>query len=199
MTQIIEHVPAAVRGPVRLLLAAKGAFVCAASLIMAATFFCVVILRYGFGADLFAYEEWLLIICFWLYFMASALGTYENSHVNADLLNYLTDNERLKWIRSLLVCSIELVVTLFAVYWAVLVLRDEIAAYPYWQATIALKIPFIVPRFALLFGFGLMAFYSALRLWVLFRIRRVPELDAADGPDRGEEAPAGAGTGGGER
>ena len=169
MTQIIEHVPAAVRGPVRLLLAAKGVFVCAASLIMAATFFCVVILRYGFGADLFAYEEWLLIICFWLYFMASAIGTYENSHVSADLLSYLTDDERLRWMRAVLVCTIELLVSLAALYWAVLAIRDEIASYPYWQATI--------------FGFGLMSFYSALRLYVLFRLRRVPETTAADTGD----------------
>ena len=187
MSQLVEHLPDGLRGPVRVTLAIKGAFVSVASLIMAATFFCVVILRYGFETDLFAYEEWLLIICFWLYFMASALGTYENSHVNADLLNYLTENERLRWLRSVLVCLVELVVTLFAVYWAVLVLRDEIASYPYWQATIALKIPFIVPRFALLFGFGLMAFYSTLRLYVLFRIRRVPEHDPPEGDSTGEE------------
>ena len=194
MTRLVEHLPPGLRGPVRVMLAVKSAFVSVASLIMAFTFFCVVILRYGFETDLFAYEEWLLTICFWLYFMASALGTYENSHINADLLNYLTDNERLKWFRSLLVCLIELAVTLFAVYWAVLVLRDEIAAYPYWQATIALKIPFIVPRFALLFGFGLMAFYSALRLYVLFKSRRVPELEPDSGrsPDK-EPLTAGGG------
>ena len=196
MTELIDHVPPALRGPVRALLAIKGAFVSVASLIMAFTFFCVVILRYGFETDLFAYEEWLLIICFWLYFMASALGTYENSHVNADLLNYLTDNERLKWFRSMLVCVIELVVTLFAVYWAVLVLRDEIASYPYWQATIALKIPFIVPRFALLFGFGLMAFYSALRLYVLWKLGRVPDFGPNAEASPGEESLA---AGGGER
>ena len=185
MTDIAPHIPSALRGPVRVLLAVKGAFVCVASLIMGLTFFCVVVLRYGFGADLFAYEEWLLIICFWLYFMASALGTYENSHVNADLLDYLTDNKRLRWIRSLLVCAIELVVSLAAVYWAVLVLRDEIAAYPYWQTTIALKIPFIVPRTALLLGFGLMSFYSALRLYVLWTLRRVPERNPPGTPDEG--------------
>ncbi len=183
MTQIIEHVPAALRGPVRLMLAIKGAFVCAASLIMAATFFCVVILRYGFGADLFAYEEWLLIICFWLYFMASAIGTYENSHVSADLLSYLTTDERLRWMRAVLVCAIELAVSLAALYWAVLAIRDEVASYPYWQATIALKIPFFVPRLALIFGFGLMSFYSALRLYVLCKLRRVPESAAADAAD----------------
>ena len=184
MTQIVEHVPAALRRPVRLLLAVNGAFICAASLTMAATFFCVVVLRYGFGADLFAYEEWLLIICFWLYFMASAVGTYENSHVSADLMD-LSDGGRaaLGGCAPVLVGAIELVVSLAALYWAVLAIGDEIASYPYWQTTIALKIPFLVPRLAPIVGFGLMAFYTALRLYVLFKLRRVPESGAAGAGD----------------
>ena len=151
----------------------KSAFVCVASLIMAFTFFCVVILRYGLQADLFAYEEWLLIICFWLYFLASALGTYEDTHVNADLLDHLTDSPRLRWLRAVVVSTIELAVTLAVIYWAVLMLQDELNAYPNWQATIALKIPFIVPRIGVLVGFGLMAFYSGLRLYVLLKLGTV--------------------------
>jgi len=152
------------------MLAVKGALVCVASLIMAFTFLCVVILRYGFQADLFAYEEWLLIICFWLYFLASALGTYENSHVNADLLSYLTDNARLNWLRAVAICVIELLVSLAVVYWAVLMISEEIGTYPNWQSTIALKIPFLVPRLGVLVGFLLMSFYSALRLYVLLKL-----------------------------
>lgn len=152
------------------MLAAKEVFVCIASFVMAFTFLCVVVLRYGFQADLFAYEEWLLIICFWLYFMASALGTYENSHINADLLSYLTDNARLNWLRSVVVCLIEIAVSLAVVYWAVLMIQDEIASYPLWQTTIALKIPFLVARMSILVGFGLMTFYSLMRLYVLLRL-----------------------------
>ena len=152
------------------MLAVKNAFVCVASLIMAFTFLCVVILRYGFQADLFAYEEWLLIICFWLYFMASALGTYENSHVNADLLSYLTDNARLNWLRAVVIGVIELLVSLAVVYWAILMVAEEIGTYPNWQSTIALKIPFLVPRLGVLVGFALMSFYSGLRLYVLLKL-----------------------------
>ena len=179
MTELAEHIPAPLRRPVRAMLAVKGTFVSIASLIMGATFLCVVVLRYGFATDLFAYEEWLLTICLWLYFMGSALGTYENSHVNADLLNYLTDSQRLQWIRSLIVCVIELVVTAFAIYWAILMILDEFASYPYWQTTIALKIPFLVPRFGIVFGFAFMAFYSGLRLYVLIKLQRVPDLEMA--------------------
>jgi len=152
------------------MLAIKRAFVCVASLIMAFTFFFVVILRYGFQADLFAYEEWLLIVCFWLYFIASALGTYEDSHVNADLLDHFIADARLKWIRTLVVAIIELVVSLAVIYWATLMIRDEISSYPYWQATIALKIPFLVPRLAVLVGFIFMTFYTILRIYVLLKL-----------------------------
>ena len=171
------------------MVAVKSAFVSVACLIMAFTFLCVVVLRYGFQADLFAYEEWLLVICFWLYFLASALGTYEDTHVNADLLDHLTDNPRLGWLRAVVVCLIELGVSLVVVYWAILMLQDEIAAYPNWQATIALKIPFIVPRIAVLVGFGLMSFYSGLRLYVLLKLgtalprkQRDGESVSGDGP-----------------
>ena len=166
------------------MLAAKSAFVSVACLIMAFTFMCVVILRYGFQADLFAYEEWLLIICFWLYFMGSALGTYENSHVNADLLDHLMDNPRLGWLRAVVVCIIELGISLVIVYWAVLMIQDEVATYPNWQATIALKIPFVVPRIGVLVGFGLMSFYSALRLYVLLKLGAPAARDKAPGDDR---------------
>lgn len=169
MTDLVESLPASLRRPVRAMVVAKGIFISIASLIMALTFLFVVILRYGFQADLFAYEEWLLVICFWLYFMAGALGTYTNSHINADLLSYVTENRRLRWIRAVVVCSIELVVSAVVVYWAVLMIRDEIDYYPYWQTTIALNIPFLVPRLGILVGFVLMTMYSALHLYVLLK------------------------------
>lgn len=159
---------------------------------MAFTFFFVVIFRYIFATDLFAYEEWLLIICFWLYFMASAIGTYDNSHVNADLLEYVIKRPTVRWARSLLVVAIEFVVCLFAIYWSVLMIQDEIGSYPYWQTTIALKIPFLLPRAAVLVGFGFMAFYSFLRLYVLFKLGPEGLLREAASDAGTQDAPRGA-------
>ena len=133
------------------------------------TFGFVVIARYGFSADLFAYEEWLLIICFWMFFMASAMGTYDKSHVTADLLGFMITDVKKLWLRNVIVEIIELFVTICIVYWSYLMLSDEISYYPNWQTTIALKIPFLVPRFGIFFGFLLMAVYSALHLYVLLK------------------------------
>ena len=73
-------------GAIHALLRVINATIILSGCIMALTFFCVVVLRYGFSADLFAYEEWLLVIAFWFFFMGSAVATYENSHINADIL-----------------------------------------------------------------------------------------------------------------
>ena len=115
--------------------------------------------------DLFAYEEWLMPICFWLFFMGGAVGTYEDSHINADLFDNYFKSPRALWIRKVSIIAVELIITLFLVYWSFLMIQDEFAAYPRWKMTIALKIPFVVPRLSILLGFALMAFYSALHLF----------------------------------
>jgi len=171
MTELVDQLPRALQGPVRGMLAFKSVFVVIACLIMAGTFFFVVIVRYGFEGDLFAYNEWLLMICFWLFFMGGALGTYDGSHINADLLDYLTEDQRLRWLRKLVVTVIEVGVSIALVYWAVLMIYDEIESYPNWTVTPALKIPFLIPRVGILVGLLMMSFYSALHLYALIKTR----------------------------
>ena len=171
MTELVDQLPRALQGLVRAMLAFKSVLVVIACLIMAGTFFFVVIVRYGFEGDLFAYNEWLLMVCFWLFFMGGALGTYEGSHINADLLDYFTEDQRLRWLRKLVVTAIEVGVSVALVYWAVLMIYDEIESYPNWTVTPALKIPFLIPRGGILVGLLMMSFYSALHLYALIKTR----------------------------
>jgi TRAP-type C4-dicarboxylate transport system permease small subunit len=177
---LVDQIPARLRRPVSFLLRAKTIFVSVSCMIMALTFFFVVIFRYILETDLFAYEEWLMVICFWLFFMAGSLGTYDNSHINADLLSQVLQNPLALRIRAIAVVLIELIVLLFAVYWAALMIIDEIDSYPFWQRTIALKIPFLVARLSILTGFIFMAFYTGLRLYVLIATRPDAALPGAD-------------------
>jgi TRAP-type C4-dicarboxylate transport system permease small subunit len=163
---------------VRLMVRIKSVLVSVALPILPITFFFVVLFRYVLERDLFAYEEWLMPICFWIFFLGSALGTYYDKQINADLLDTVTENSTLLWLRKLVIQIIELSITLVLVYWAWLMIADEIAAYPVWKTTIALKIPFIVPRFGIFVGFMFMAFYSALSIFLMLRV----------GPDRYAEA-----------
>lgn len=168
--ELADHLPPRIGRIVRLMVRLKYGFLVVSTLVLALTFFFVVVLRYGLQTDLFAYEEWLLPICFWMYFMGSAVGTYEDTQIRADLIeSYVTDPTAV-WLRKLVVTGLEFLITLAAVYWAVLMIRDEIAAYPFWQQTIALKIPFLVPRLGMLAGFVMMALYSGLHLWVLWQL-----------------------------
>ena len=171
MTELVDQLPRALQGLVRAMLAFKSVLVVISCLIMAGTFFFVVIVRYDFEADFFAYNEWLLMVCFWLFFMGGALGTYDGSHINADLLDYFTEDQRLRWLRKLVVTVIEVGVSVALVYWAVLMIYDEIDSYPNWTVTPALKIPFLIPRVGILVGLLMMSFYSALHLYALIKTR----------------------------
>lgn len=44
------------------------------------------IARYCFNKDLLGYEEWIKVFAFWLYFMGSAYGAFEGTHISADLV-----------------------------------------------------------------------------------------------------------------
>ena len=153
--------------------------IAAAGCVMALTFFFVVILRYVFHADLFAYEEWLMVIAFWMIFLASAVATHDNSHISADILGFLLKKPKTIWIRSILVKSIELVILLYLTYLGYVMIAENIAAYPMWQMSIALKIPFLVPRLGIAFSFLMMTIYTVLHLYLL--IKEGPSSLADDG------------------
>ena len=140
-----------------------------AGIVMATTFFLVVIVRYGFGANLFAYEEWLMTIAFWMFFIGSSVATNEQRHIKADIIGCFLTNEKWVWTRSILVLSIEFIILATITYWGLLMCQEEIASYPSWQSTIALKIPFFVPRLGIFIGFLLMTFYTALHIYKLIR------------------------------
>ncbi|WP_299083122.1 TRAP transporter small permease [uncultured Ruegeria sp.] len=171
MIELADQLPPKLGQTVRRLIKIKSAFLMLSTFILALTFFMVVLLRYVLKSDLFAYEEWLMPMCFWLFFLGSAVGTYEDSQIKADILESWLTNPTIVWWRKVIITSVELVVTCFLIYWAILMLRDEIASYPQWQTTIALRIPFFVPRLGIFVGFSFMAFYSALHLYVLLKFR----------------------------
>lgn len=165
-----DDLPPGLRKLVRPMIKIKTAIVVVALPILPITFFFVVFFRYILERDLFAYEEWLMPICFWLFFLGSALGTYQDRQINADLMDALTDNKKIIWFRKVAITFIELIITLFVLHWGWLMLADEIAAYPAWKTTIALKIPFFVPRVGIVIGILFMAFYSALSVYVLLKV-----------------------------
>lgn len=81
-------------------------------IICVATFF-----RYVVKGDLYGYEEWVKILAFWLYFLGAAMGSYNRTHVSADLVNAYCPDGKLKlflvFLRNLVTVGVSL---LFAWY-----------------------------------------------------------------------------------
>lgn len=81
-------------------------------IICVATFF-----RYVVKGDLYGYEEWVKILAFWLYFLGAAMGSYNRTHVSADLVNAYCPDGKFKlflvFLRNLVTVGVSL---LFAWY-----------------------------------------------------------------------------------
>jgi len=175
MSGITDRMPGAAGAPLRGALRFMRLFVALGGFIMALTFLAVVIIRYGFAGNLFAYEEWLLAISFWSFFFGAALAGEKRSHVNADILGVVLGDGRIAWWRGVVVYLIEIVIGVYIVYWCYLAVESEILAYPLWERTTALKIPAVIPRAAIMTGFFFMTLFNAIYF----------ALHLIDGPDAG--------------
>ena len=115
-----------------------------------------VILRYIFKANFYGSDEVIMLFAFWLYFMGAVYGSYEDSHIKADLLNVYIKNLRAKDILALVAQFLTIVVNTIVLIWAFRYFRAEIVK---WGRSTALKIPLVIPKSAVFFGFALMEFY----------------------------------------
>ena len=175
------QVPSILRTPVSAMLLVQKVILFTSSMLMAFVFFAVVILRYVFEADLFAYEEWVLMAAFWLYFIGGAQGSFDQTHIKADFMNAWIRNVRVKWAIANFTLFLEVLVCVVMSYWGYLMVLEDVAKYPNWPMTVAWKIPFVVPRFGIFLGFVLMALYTAIHLYVALR-KGWPDDDAEEAP-----------------
>ncbi|MEM7464111.1 MAG: TRAP transporter small permease subunit [Pseudomonadota bacterium] len=162
MSDIVERLPRIAERPLLACVKFMRIFVAAGGLLMALTFLIVVIVRYGFAGNLFAYEEWLLAISFWTFFLGAALAAEQKSHINADILGVVLGDGRLAWWRGVIVYLIEITIGAYIVYWCYLAVQSEILAYPLWEKTTALRIPSVFPRAAILVGFAFMTIFNMI-------------------------------------
>ena len=168
MANITDELPPIIGKPMGwIVLAMKGIVIFSGSL-MALTFGLVVVIRYGFGGDLFAYEEWLLAISIIGFFAGAVLASAYQQHINADILGIVITSHRWIWWRGFVVLLIEVIVTLFIVYACYVSLLDDFS-FPRLRATPVLRIPFVTWRIAIMIAFGFMAMFSLAYLYVHIR------------------------------
>lgn len=114
------------------------------------------ILRYIFQTDFFGAEELILFGAFWLYFIGSAQGTKEDSHINADMTNLFIKNIKTKKILNIYKYSLSFILTCVCVAWG--------WHYIMWTAglhatTNVYKLPLALAQLPILIGFVLSAIY----------------------------------------
>ncbi|MBI1495009.1 TRAP transporter small permease [Halocynthiibacter styelae] len=166
--KITDELPAFIGKPMDWALVVMKIIATFSGFLMAFTFGAVVIIRYGFGGDLFAYEEWLLGISIVGFFAGAVLASERKLHINADILGIIIHNPRLIWWRSLVILVIELAVILFIIYASYLAIEYDLSR-PRLRGTPVLRIPFVTWRIAIMAAFCFMATYSAAYLYVHIR------------------------------
>ena len=182
--KITDELPKIVGMPLKLVAFFMRLIVTFSGFIMAFTFGAVVVIRYGFGGDLFAYEEWLLAFSIVGFFAGAVLASSRNLHINADILGIVIQDPKKIWWRGLIVLVIELVVVLFLFYACYVSILDDFS-FPRLRSTPVLRIPFVTWRIAIMIAFGFMAMFIASYLYV--HIRNGPD-EPGDTEESNEEA-----------
>ena len=125
-----------------------------------------VFFRYILHKDLYGAEEFILIFAFWLYMMGAAYGSFEDSHIQADIVNEYVKNEKIKLRMKLLVSFISTTVCIVINYWAYNYFVWGIVKH---ARSIAWRIPMVIPQSSILLGFSIMSIYSLVRFYQVFR------------------------------
>lgn len=119
-----------------------------------------VIFRYVLKLDLFGIDELLLIPIFIIYFIGGAQGSYEESHIRADLIeSYVTSPKilnALKLFNQLFVLIVGIIIVIWSfnyLLWSFSSGGDT----PGWG------IPLYLPHGTILVGFILMVFYTFIQ------------------------------------
>ena len=166
--KVSDEMPVFIGYPMKLVAFVCRQIVMFSGFLMAFTFGAVVVIRYGFGGDLFAYEEWLLGISIVGFFAGAVLASARNLHINADILGIVIQDPKLIWWRGFIVLLVELIVILFLFYACYVSLLDDFS-FPRLRSTPVLRIPFVTWRIGIMCAFGFMAMFTAAYLYVHIR------------------------------
>ncbi len=120
----------------------------------------VVLARHVFHYNFLGYNEVIIIAAFWMYFIGSAYGSWEESHITADILSQFV-SAKSKIILGIISKIIQIVISIPMVYLAIQMLQFNLKMNP---VTLDLQIPLAFPQSAILICFVLMIFYSMVYL-----------------------------------
>ena len=145
-----------------------------------------VIARGVFNRDLYGNEDFILIAAFWLYMIGGAYGSYEDSHIKADIVDEVMKEGKLKNFLRSLAAVVETIVSLVITVWG---WQLVMWGFDKGAKSISWKIPMVIPQSAIFIGFAIMFIYSLRTL--IYRLKGRPSTasaisdNAAAGPQGG--------------
>jgi TRAP-type transport system small permease protein len=139
-----------------------------------------VLMRYIFKTSLVGIEELAAYVAFWLYFIGAAYGTYERSHIKAELTHMFIKNPRYYAISRAVTSFISVVLSGYAAILAYRYSEWGIRRMEQSSATfLGNTYPVLYFQFSLLVGFALMCFYFLVEFlqWItpILKNEPVPE------------------------
>jgi len=120
-----------------------------------------VFLRYVLGSPLFGVEELICLIAMWLYFIGASYGTYERSHIKAELMYVWFKRPRSYALIKAISSLITFVLSIIMISWTY--------TYFIWgitkgETSQALLLPMVLSQSVIFFSAILMSFYFLVEL-----------------------------------
>jgi TRAP-type C4-dicarboxylate transport system permease small subunit len=133
-----------------------------------------VFMRYILKMDFFGLEEVITLLAMWIYWIGGVYGSYENSHITADISNIFIKTDSAKFRLNVVTGLLTVLISGVFAYWSV-------AYYAIWNIkagtkTIGLHIPYLASNMAITVGFIMMFLYSLYHLIRLFLPRIMDDV-----------------------
>ena len=130
-------------------------------LLILAIFFITIIARLVFMSDFPGMEEIVMLLAVWLYMFGAALGTYDDSHISADLVSTLIKSSRGKAMHKLYVFTINALISGYFLNLAWTWFQFNLMMNP---LSTVWRFPMLIAYASILFGFVFIFIYTIMHL-----------------------------------
>lgn len=158
----------------------------AASFVVVVTITVSVFMRYVLKTDLYGLEEVIILLAMWIYFIGGAYGSYEGSHITAEIMSVIIKNKKVMHYIKLFIAIVSLLVSVFFAVWGMQYLDLVLMI---GGRTPALHIPLLLQRLPLTICFILMVIYNIYHVINLLIGREPVLIGKETGPESDEEGP----------
>lgn len=138
----------------------KFGLILSSSLVTLITF--IAVITRTLNINFLGYEEILIICAFWLYMLGAAYGSFEKSHITADIIVVMMKESKWKSLLAIIRNTLTLVLGFIFLLWALNLFQWTVEMQnktPVW------RIPVTVAQSSLLFGLSICTFYNVVYLY----------------------------------